>query len=121
MSIPTYLTLTEVARQTGEKYPTIHSRVVKQRVVPSIRQGGIYLIHYRHLNRLRLSNKPSNSVIHHPLYRRWQMIKYRGVCCREWLNFKRFLEDVEALPKKGPRLWRIDLTKKYSKTNVRWG
>ena len=118
MSIPTYLTLGEIARQTGLSYDIVRHVVVKKRHVPSVKQGKIYLVHKKHLAKV-VSRQ--NGQSQHPLHHKWRSIRYRGLCGRGWREFNQFIVDVERLPGEGSQLRRIDLTKKYSKTNAQWG
>lgn len=52
-------------------------------------------------------------------YQRWFRIRRSGSICQEWLDIKKFMEDVGPAPE-GKQLVRIDLNLPYSASNFRW-
>lgn len=58
----------------------------------------------------------------HPLKTPWKLLRsrYSGEYPASWESFKKFLEDVGARPTPKHQLRRIDHSKSYSKSNVRW-
>jgi len=58
----------------------------------------------------------------HPIRNTWKLIRsrYVGEYPAAWDRFERFLEDVGERPTPRHQLRRIDQTKNYSKSNIRW-
>jgi hypothetical protein len=78
---------------------------------------GYCAYHYQLLWKNKLIETRNEFMKDHPLYSRWAKMKASKLLCEEWLDFKKFAENVGEKPEGSTKLQRLDDTKLYAQDN----